>query len=38
MNEHSFTFSLAFSHTSIERKHQTISSRFATATLEGLCG
>ena len=36
MNEHSFTLLLAFSLASVERKCRTISSRFATATLEGL--
>jgi hypothetical protein len=36
MNEHSFTFLLALSSASIGRECQTISSRFATATLEGL--
>src|SRR6476469_7395895 len=38
MNEHSFTFSLGFSPVSLGRRYQIISSRFATSTLEGLCG
>lgn len=38
MNEHSFTFSLAFAPDTIGRQCQTISSRFAIATWEGLCG
>jgi hypothetical protein len=36
MNEHSFTFLLAFPLAAVERKYRTISTRFATATLEGL--
>ena len=36
MNERSFTLLLAFSPFPVERKPRTISSRFATATLEGL--
>ena len=38
MNEHSFTFLLASPPDSIGRTVQKISSRFATATWEGLCG
>jgi hypothetical protein len=36
MNEHSFTHLLAFQLALVERKSVTISSRFATAILEGL--
>jgi hypothetical protein len=36
MNERSFTLLLAFSPAPLARKLQAISSRFATATLEGL--
>ena len=36
MNEHSFTFLLAFPLASVERKSLIISSRFGTAILEGL--
>jgi hypothetical protein len=36
MNEHSFTFLLAFPLASVERKSLAISSRFGTAILEGL--
>src|SRR6185437_13215480 len=38
MNERSFTFSLAYLPGFIGRLCETISSRFATATWEGLCG